>query len=461
MIEEYQPRYEKSYALIIGIDTYSDPRFSPLGEAEADAKAMAALLGAPPFDFEVVVLLGDQATRRAILKALFALRSTQPDDRILVYFAGHGYTLIDRFGAETGYLAAVDTIPDQDFTALELDEVSSALCRYAPAKHIGFIFDACYSGQALGLTRAVSLSTGKLLSRRAYQVLSAGAGDQTVSDYYSMTDLIIEALQSDLSEIDGVFTFNDLGLLVQQQMSADSGHQQLPQFGHLRGSQGGDQVFLVTDEAALGDEIVRPSAVAPPTGTATGAAGQAALPTSFPIPARLGAVAAVIVALILAGILLLGGGSGGPSPTPTPSPVGPTSTPTLSDKDREEIKDATIAFEREMRFALETLTTSRLPRYAAGEALEGRLNAVEVLKNATIGGGDCRWDYTYRGMEFVELTVVSPREVVVEAIVDRDGTVWCAEGELAEYGFRGPNSALFTVEKIDGKWIVSDWETIN
>jgi hypothetical protein len=279
-----------------------------------------------------------------------------------------------------------------------------------------------------------------------------------------MTDLIVEALKSDFSEIDGVFTFNDLGLRVQQQMSVDSKHQQLPQFGQLRGSQGGDQVFLVADESVL-ETGIRPSAavpaVAPPMAEHDDAesAEKAAPPTSFPMVARFGAAAAFIVMLVAIGVLL-GLLARRPS-TPPPTPPPPTPTAVLSSKEQEKVEDAVIAFEREMRFALETLTTSRLPRYATGDALEGRLNAVEVLKNATVGGGDCRWDYVYRGMEFVEFTVVSDYEVVVEAIVDRDGTVWCSEGEVAEYGFRGPNDALFTVEKIDGKWIVSDWQTIN
>ena len=45
---EYQPLYTGSRALVIGIDSYADPRFMPLGEAETDAAAFAELISVPP-----------------------------------------------------------------------------------------------------------------------------------------------------------------------------------------------------------------------------------------------------------------------------------------------------------------------------------------------------------------------------------------------------------------------------
>src|SRR5690349_412833 len=102
---DYKTTYGESHLLAIGINSYQDPRFVPLGQAEADATSMAELLSKPPFSFVAETLQGPQATRQAILAALFRLRRATPDDRIVVYFAGHGYTLTDNFGQETGYLA--------------------------------------------------------------------------------------------------------------------------------------------------------------------------------------------------------------------------------------------------------------------------------------------------------------------------------------------------------------------
>ncbi|MGF1504926.1 MAG: caspase domain-containing protein, partial [Anaerolineae bacterium] len=252
--EELQPRYENSYALIIGVNSYTDPSFAPLGEAEEDAEILADVLSSEPHNFRVRTILGEQATKRNILQSMYDLRATEPDDRILVYFACHGYTLTARFGKESGYLAAFDTVPQQDFTALHMEEVL-VLRRHAGAKHIAFIFDACFSGQALGLTRAQSVAAEKFLTRRAYQVLSAGAGDQTVSDYNSMTRLLINALTGPMISADGVYTLGDLGQHVQTTMAGDSNQWQIPQFGHVRGSQGGDFVFHYEQGVTLHHEI--------------------------------------------------------------------------------------------------------------------------------------------------------------------------------------------------------------
>ena len=215
------------------------------------------------------MLRGAEAQRHNILSALSDLRKSGPDDRLLVYFAGHGYTLSDNFGNETGFLAATDTMPDQDYTALKLDEVMS-LRLHTSAKHISFIFDACFSGQALGLTRAPSTAADKFMLRRAYQVISAGAGDQTVSDYRSMTRLMLQALRGEVGD-SGLFTLSSLGLYVRQEMAAESGQVQIPQFGHLRGSQGGDLVFWAEEHAVELPRDIQELIESPLTGARLGA----------------------------------------------------------------------------------------------------------------------------------------------------------------------------------------------
>src|SRR5262245_33861943 len=107
---QYQPIYVNSMALVVGINEYADPRFPPLGNAEQDANNMADLLAGSKFQFNVTRLVNAEATRQNIMAALFNLRSCGPDDRVIVYFAGHGYTLVDRFDHETGYLATYDTV---------------------------------------------------------------------------------------------------------------------------------------------------------------------------------------------------------------------------------------------------------------------------------------------------------------------------------------------------------------
>jgi hypothetical protein len=246
-IAEYEPYYLKSKALIVGVNTYTDPNLPTLYEAEEDAEILASLLKSPKYGFEVTLLLGRRATKKAILERLHKLRATSIDDRLLVYFACHGYTRTDNFDNEKGYIAVADTNTDKEFTALGLDEVTE-IRFFSNAKHIGFIFDTCFSGQALGLTRQGSVTIEKFLSRRAYQVITAGTGDQTVVDFRSMTRLMVDAIQNESASNSGLTTLNSLGLFLQQTMTADTRKTQIPQFGHLKGSQGGDLIISISNQ---------------------------------------------------------------------------------------------------------------------------------------------------------------------------------------------------------------------
>jgi hypothetical protein len=58
-----------------------------------------------------------------------------------------------------------------------------------------------------------------------------------------MTDTLIDGLHGKVANRDGLITFGELGLYVQQAVASESGKTQIPQFGHLRGSQGGDFIF--------------------------------------------------------------------------------------------------------------------------------------------------------------------------------------------------------------------------
>jgi uncharacterized caspase-like protein len=106
----YQPTYSGSHALIIGINRYQ--HVSPLSCARNDAEAVADILIRKfRFPSQRVTLLTDAAaTREGIRTAFFKYvqgADVQPDDRIIVFFAGHGHTVRGRRG-ETGFLIPVD-----------------------------------------------------------------------------------------------------------------------------------------------------------------------------------------------------------------------------------------------------------------------------------------------------------------------------------------------------------------
>ncbi|MBS4028167.1 MAG: caspase family protein, partial [Ignavibacteriales bacterium] len=86
--------YDNSWALIIGVNNYSNDKIPPLNYATEDARAIAKLLEEMDFPKEnIKVLLNDEATLSNVKQEISAMGAkTGKNDRLLVYWAGHGET---------------------------------------------------------------------------------------------------------------------------------------------------------------------------------------------------------------------------------------------------------------------------------------------------------------------------------------------------------------------------------
>ena len=139
--------YDNSYALIIGIDKYENVR--SLDYAVKDAETIQLML-LEYFDFpkeNITILKNEEANKKTILHAISDLTNqAEENDRVLIYFAGHGYTLIFDNGKETGYLTPVDGVLDDLYTsAINIDEIKTMSIK-SEAKHILFLLDAANAG---------------------------------------------------------------------------------------------------------------------------------------------------------------------------------------------------------------------------------------------------------------------------------------------------------------------------
>ncbi|AWH55349.1 polysaccharide deacetylase [Stenotrophomonas sp. ESTM1D_MKCIP4_1] len=247
--------YEKSWAIVVGIDNYA--KWQKLEYASHDAQAVADTLTGQ-FGFpssQVIVLKNEQATRNNILAAFhdrLADDRTGRNDRVFVFFAGHGATRQLASGRDLGYIIPVDSDPKEFATdAIAMTDIQN-IAESMQAKHVMFVMDACYSG--LGLTRGGPSSSSFLREnarRSARQMLTAGGADQQVADagpngHSVFTWVLLQALagKGDLNG-DGLITGTELAAYVAPAVSAVS--QQTPAFGSLPGSQGGEFVFQVPD----------------------------------------------------------------------------------------------------------------------------------------------------------------------------------------------------------------------
>ncbi|MFL5330248.1 MAG: caspase domain-containing protein [Gemmataceae bacterium] len=247
----YQPRYRQSWALVIGINDYV--RCSQLEHARNDANAVADVL-VTSFQFSrdnVTVLLDAQASRTAILDALLVYAETDrvhPNDRLLVFFAGHGETVAGNRG-DVGYLVPADGDCDKLATLIRWDELTRN-ADMIPAKHVLFIMDACYGG--LAVKRHVPPGGRRFLSdmlrRYTRQVLTAGKDDELVADsggprpgHSVFTGHLLEALEGKAKTKSGLITANAVMAYVYDRVSTDHHSQQTPHYGFIDGD--GDFVF--------------------------------------------------------------------------------------------------------------------------------------------------------------------------------------------------------------------------
>ena len=141
--------YDNSYALIIGIDKYENVR--SLDYAVKDAEDIQSML-IDKFHFQqdnIVLLKNEEATKTTILQEFSNItKKAESNDRVLIFFAGHGETEDLPDGGEMGYLLPVDgNNTDLYISAIEMDEIQTISLR-SEAKHILYLIDACYGGIA-------------------------------------------------------------------------------------------------------------------------------------------------------------------------------------------------------------------------------------------------------------------------------------------------------------------------
>lgn len=246
----YSPSYGESFALIIGINNY--PKAPTLDYAVNDAEAVASLMK-DRFDFKdenIKCLINEKATRQEIMASFlsYANGGISPDDRIIVFFAGHGTTHTGNRG-DVGFLVPYDGDSDELSSLIRWDELTRN-SELIEAKHILFVMDACYGG--LAITRTLPSGSMRflkdMLQRKSRQVLTAGKANETVSDsggpipeHSIFTGHFLEGLQGKAATEEGVITANGIMAYIYDHVSKDPNSYQTPHYGFFDGD--GDFIF--------------------------------------------------------------------------------------------------------------------------------------------------------------------------------------------------------------------------
>ncbi|MBO0797366.1 MAG: tetratricopeptide repeat protein [Blastocatellia bacterium] len=169
----------KLWAVVIGVSSYKNlgPN-DQLQFAHRDAEDFAAFLRSPngggfPSN-QLTLLTNETATLSAVRSALGTTlpRSVEPDDMVIIFFAGHGVVE----GEGEGYLLAYDSEPQNLYaTALQVSELNRIVSERLKARTIILITDACHSGSLGWAARGTRESTA-LINRYLDEVGKSGKG---------------------------------------------------------------------------------------------------------------------------------------------------------------------------------------------------------------------------------------------------------------------------------------------
>ena len=259
----------KSWAVVIGINDYSPDKngFEFLPYAANDARKvkdyLVKFLG---FSEErVISLYNGDATRKGIEKLLGddLPKKIKEDDRVLIFFSGHGATKTTGTKKKLGYLVPVDGEKGAlHSTAISMRQIET-FSDLIPARQILFIIDACYSGIA-GVLRKGDKDTLPVHTQeqvrafaqsRGRQIMTAGTATQTTvmsqkwNDHSLYTYYLLMGLKGNADfNKDKVVTVRELQVYLDNEVPKEANQAQTPQLHDLETTEG---QFVFYREGAL------------------------------------------------------------------------------------------------------------------------------------------------------------------------------------------------------------------
>jgi tetratricopeptide (TPR) repeat protein len=260
----------RGYALIVGISQYQNLDDSKqLRFPESDADAFYRVLinhegGAFPSE-NVRFLKGPQATLANIKDALetWLPSVAQPADRVVVYFAGHGFVQNGR-----GYLAPYDVQPDRlDATAYSMSTLGDILANKVGANWKVLLTDACHSGKINAETTNEALEQQfKTLPASFLTLTATTEREQSFEDpnlstgYGFFTYYLVQAFRgyADSDPCDGRITADELIEYVRSNVRRYARDRQLSQTPTARGDYEPDMLLGVA-QGCLSDGAKSPS----------------------------------------------------------------------------------------------------------------------------------------------------------------------------------------------------------
>ena len=245
--------YKDSYAFIVGNGGYTEG-WSQLSGVLQEVDEVADALEEQGFS----VTLKKDLTKPEFEKAFtdFVVNAGgDPYNRLLFYYAGHGYTQKMATGEDLGYLVMVDApLPEKDAINFKLKatDIASLIMqvRSVQSRHMLFVFDSCFSGTILNLRAGVTPEhISDRVKQPVRQFITAGRANEQVPDYSVFKQEFLDLIQGKAKDPfpDGYITGAELGAHLATKVPEYNNGAQHPQYGKIMDPKlnKGDFVFVL------------------------------------------------------------------------------------------------------------------------------------------------------------------------------------------------------------------------
>ena len=232
----------KNFLLVIGINNYKN--YPQLRNAVSDAKSFERVL-TQRYGFSsnnTVALYDEQATDIAIKQALGRFRRLSAEDKLIIYYSGHGF-----FEKPVGSIVPVNAPANTDAGFIP----NSTFIDYfktIPAKHILLILDSCFGG-SFATTKDIEIDkvVERVEQKASRKFMSAGSIEEVSDGIVGTNSPFSKALVRCLEEnTEPKAIISDLFQEIRQKTAYAS--MQLPQYETLVGvGHDGGEIGVVSE----------------------------------------------------------------------------------------------------------------------------------------------------------------------------------------------------------------------
>ncbi len=233
----------KYYALIIGINDYSDPNIVSLDKPIRDAEMFYnAITTRYTFNSENVKILRDARYAEMVEALDFFAKKITPEDNFLIFYAGHG---VWETQAENGYWLPSDARRSSKLAWFRNSTLRDYL-KEIRSKHTLLISDACFGG-SIFKTRAAfndaSTAINMLYEMKSRKAMTSGTFNEVPDESAFLKYLVLRLLDNKEKYLTSAQLFSSF------QTAVINNSKSVPQFGVIQDvdDEGGDFIFILRE----------------------------------------------------------------------------------------------------------------------------------------------------------------------------------------------------------------------